>query len=262
MENIKGIVLRTVRYGDTGLIIDLFTEGHGRVSLSTKITHSRRSASSFAFWQPLSLVECQADIRPTVKLPRPKDVRIYQQYSSIPLSPVKSTIALFLAEFLAAALREEKENPYIFKYIESSLLWLDAASNPTAIANFHVVFLMRMTQFLGFYPNLDDADSLAMFDAAPWHRHSATAAPSLVFDLVAGTYTSVLPPHPHYVKADEARLMPWLFRLSFRTMHLFRMSSTQRKRCMEVLNQYYRLHLPNFPELKSIEVLHEVFAQP
>lgn len=260
MESIKGIVLRTVKYGDSNLIIDLFTENHGRISLSSKISHSRRSTSAYAFWQPLSLVECQADIRPAVKLPRPKDVRIYQQYSSIPLSPIKSTIALFLAEFLSAALREEKENPYLFKYIESSLLWLDTTTHPTAIANFHVVFLMRMTQFLGFYPNLDDTDSLSVFANAPWHRGSAAPSPMLVFDLVAGTYTKTQPPHPHFVRADEARLMPWLFRLTFRTMHLFRMSSTQRKRCMEILNQYYRLHLPNFPELKSIEVLHEVFG--
>lgn len=260
MENIKGIVLRTVKYGDNGIIIDMFTEQHGRLSLMTKITHSRRSPSAWAFWQPLALIECQADLRPTVKLPRPKDVRVYQPYSSIPLSPIKSVIALFLAEFLSAALREEKENPYLFKYIESSLLWLDATTHPTAIANFHVVFLMRMTQFLGFYPNLDDAESSSMFASAPWHRHSGTTAPTLVFDLVAGTYTSSVPTHPNYIKAEEARLMPWLFRLTFRTMHLFRMSSSQRKRCIEVLNQYYRLHLPNFPELKSVEVLHEVFG--
>ncbi len=42
-----------------------------------------------------------------------------------------------------------------------------------------------------------------------------------------------------------------LLRLSYETMHLYTMSRLDRNRCVEVILQYYRIHVPGFPELKS-----------
>ena len=240
LETIRGIVLRTVKYGENSLILDLFTESYGRMSFVTKISRVRRSPMSMAFWQPLSMIEFQAEVRPTVTLPRPRDVRFYYSYAHLPFSPVKSTIAIFLADFLSAALREEKMNAPLFRYIESSLQWFDEARFPTAIANFHLVFLMHMARFIGIYPNLEN--------------------PAPFFDLMSGTYQPLQPLHAYYVKGAEAAVLPLLFRLNYFTAHLLKLSSAQRRRILEVLNVYYRIHLPNFPELKSLEVLHEVFS--
>lgn len=240
METIRGIVLRTVKYGDDKLIIDLFTKGRGRMSFITKVTRSRRSPMTTAFWQPLSMVEFQAEVRPTVALSRPREVRFYYNYTHLPFSPVKSAIALFLAEFLSAALKEEKQNAPLYQYIEHSMQWFDEARFPTAIANFHLVFLMHLTRFLGIYPNIEE--------------------PARIFDLLSGTFQPLLPHHSYYIKDVEAQSLPMLFRMKYATAHLFKFSSVQRRRIIELLNTYYRLHLPDFPELKSVEVLHEVFS--
>ena len=118
-ETLRGIVLRTVKYGDSSLIVDLFTDSHGRQSFMTTTTRTKRSVHSVSFWQPLAMVEFSAELRPNAgRLPRPTDVRTYYNYSDLPFSPVKSTLALFLAEFLSAALREEKENLPLYYYIE------------------------------------------------------------------------------------------------------------------------------------------------
>ena len=125
-ETFRGIVLRTVKYGDNSLIVDLFTESRGRQSFMTSTMRAKRSVRSVSFWQPLSMVEFSAETKPNAgKLPRPNDVRTYYNYTDLPFSPIKSTLALFLAEFLSAALREEKENQPLYRYIESSLQWLD-----------------------------------------------------------------------------------------------------------------------------------------
>mgnify|MGYP002622356871 CR=1 FL=1 len=240
METLRGIVLRTVKYGDDKLILDLFTEGRGRMSFVTRMSRTRRVPQSTAFWQPLSQVEFQAEVRPQLTLSRPREVRFYYNYTHLPFSPVKSTIALFLAEFLSAALREERQNVPLYKYIEHSLQWFDEARFPTAIANFHLVFLMHLSQFLGIYPNMDE--------------------PTRFFDLLSGTYQPFLPAHAYYIKDVEAQQLPRLFRMKYATAHLFKFSSFQRRRIIDVLNTYYRLHLPNFPQLKSVEILHEVFA--
>jgi DNA repair protein RecO (recombination protein O) len=248
-QTLRGIVLRTVKYGDTSIIVDLFTESHGRMSFMASTSRAKRSVRNVSFWQPLSMVEFSAELLPNGgKLPRPSDVRTYYNYMDLPFSPVKSTLALFLSEFLSAALREEKENAPLFRYIESSLQWLDLAEAPASVANFHLAFLMHLSRFIGIYPNLDINSQLSTVNC------------QLYFDLLAGTYCDHRPSHPHFLQGQEAQNLPTLFRMNYPTMHLFRLSRRERQRILQVLNTYYRLHVPQFPELKSLEVLQEFYS--
>ncbi|MGM9690758.1 MAG: DNA repair protein RecO [Bacteroidaceae bacterium] len=276
-ETLRGIVLRTVRYGDTSLIVDLFTESHGRMSFMASTLRAKRSVRSVSFWQPLSMVEFSAELLPNGgKLPRPSDVRTYYNYIDLPFSPIKSTLALFLAEFLSAALREEKENTPLYRYIESSLQWLDLADSPASIANFHLAFLMHLSRFIGIYPNLDVSGNLnpnlnlnlnpnsplsaVNSPLSTVHFQLSTVNSQLYFDLLAGTYCDRQPSHAHFLRNEEARVLPVLFRMNYPTMHLFRLSRRERQRILHVLNEYYRLHVPGFPELKSLEILQELFS--
>ena len=281
-ETLRGIVLRTVRYGDTSLIVDLFTESHGRMSFMASTLRAKRSVRSVSFWQPLSMVEFSAELLPNGgKLPRPSDVRTYYNYIDLPFSPIKSTLALFLAEFLSAALREEKENTPLYRYIESSLQWLDLADSPASIANFHLAFLMHLSRFIGIYPNLDVSGNLnpnlnlnpnsplsavnsplstVHFQLSTVNSQLSTVNSQLYFDLLAGTYCDRQPSHAHFLRNEEARVLPVLFRMNYPTMHLFRLSRRERQRILHVLNEYYRLHVPGFPELKSLEILQELFS--
>ncbi len=275
-ETLRGIVLRTVRYGDTSLIVDLFTESHGRMSFMASTLRAKRSVRSVSFWQPLSMVEFSAELLPNGgKLPRPSDVRTYYNYIDLPFSPIKSTLALFLAEFLSAALREEKENTPLYRYIESSLQWLDLADSPASIANFHLAFLMHLSRFIGIYPNLDVSGDLnpdpplsavnsplstVHFQLSTLNSQLSTLNSQLYFDLLAGTYCDRQPSHAHFLRNEEARVLPVLFRMNYPTMHLFRLSRRERQRILHVLNEYYRLHVPGFPELKSLEILQELFS--
>ena len=275
-ETLRGIVLRTVRYGDTSLIVDLFTESHGRMSFMASTLRAKRSVRSVSFWQPLSMVEFSAELLPNGgKLPRPSDVRTYYNYIDLPFSPIKSTLALFLAEFLSAALREEKENTPLYRYIESSLQWLDLADSPASIANFHLAFLMHLSRFIGIYPNLDVSGDLnpdpplsavnsplstVHCQLSTLNSQLSTLNSQLYFDLLAGTYCDRQPSHAHFLRNEEARVLPVLFRMNYPTMHLFRLSRRERQRILHVLNEYYRLHVPGFPELKSLETLQELFS--
>ena len=275
-ETLRGIVLRTVKYGDTSIIVDLFTESHGRMSFMASTSRAKRSVRSVSFWQPLSMVEFSAELLPNGgKLPRPSDVRTYYNYIDLPFSPIKSTLALFLAEFLSAALREEKENTPLYRYIESSLQWLDLADSPASIANFHLAFLMHLSRFIGIYPNLDVSGNLnpnsplsavnsplstVHFPLSTFNSQLSTLNSQRYFDLLAGTYCDRQPSHAHFLRNEEARVLPVLFRMNYPTMHLFRLSRRERQRILHVLNEYYRLHVPGFPELKSLEILQELFS--
>ncbi len=239
-QKIRGIVLRTVKYGDNGLIVDMFTEQYGRRSFATTVTHGRRGGSGNALWRPLAMLEFEADVRQSgSKLPRPKDVRAYYNNVDLTFHPVKSTLVLFLTEFLSHALKGESEERTLYAYLEHSFRWLDMCEND--YANFHLVFLMRLTRFLGIYPNLE-SDS-----------------PLDYFDLTAGGFCKSQPLHAHFLPPTDARQLHSLFRMNYDTMHVFRMSRHDRWRILEVLTDYYRLHIPAFPELKSLDILREIF---
>lgn len=257
-EKLRGIILRTVKYGDNSLILDMYTDIYGRRSFVTKIARVRHKVSNTAFWTPLNLVEFNADIRPGARLPQPKDVRMYHNYADIPFSPIKQTAIQFLAEFLSAALHEENENKALYAFIETAMRWFDATStstSPTAVANFHLVFMMRMSRFLGIEPNMGNASILIGTS-----NIQRTHIYNKYFDLQAGTFREGQPPHPYYLRPEEARRLPALFAMDFSNMHRIHLNRQARNRILTVLNDYYRLHLPNFPELKSIRILQEVFG--
>ena len=149
----------------------------------------------------------------------------------------KLTIGLFVAEFLYHALRDEQHDAPLFNYVRNSIEWLDGAEKN--FANFHLVFLMRLSRFLGFYPNLEEENDY--------------------FDLRGATFCATPPLHSDFLMPQEASRIRLLMRMDYPTMHLFRLSRTERNRILELLLLYYRLHLPSFPALRSLSVLQELY---
>ena len=235
----QAIVLHSLKYGETRLIVDMFTRSMGRQSFIVSIPKSTKAKIKKQLFQPLSILELEFDSRPKVQLQKLADVRLASPFSSIPFQAHKLSISLFLAEFLYYALRSEQENELLFDYVANSLLWLDGQQD--RFSNFHLVFLMRLSRFLGFYPNLD-------------HYQSGD-----YFDLRESMFQSAPPVHRDFLFPEEANKVQLMMRMDFPTMHLYRMSHDDRNRLLEVTLKYYRLHLPDFPELKSVSVLQELY---
>lgn len=235
----RGIVLHITKYSDEAVIADVLTEQAGRVSFLVRVSRSPRAAVHHTLFSPLALLELIWEQRGTAGLRRPKAAQVWRPFVTIPYEPHKAAIAFFIADFLRHAVRTEAEPGRIFDYVADSLEWLDTCHS--GFANFHLVFLMRLARFLGFEPNLEG-----------WR-------PGDCFDLEAGRFTAVPPPHRHTIRPDEAARLPLLMRMNYGTMRLFRFSGNERSRLLEHINSYYRLHLPDFPELKSLAVLKEIF---
>ncbi|MDE5787778.1 MAG: DNA repair protein RecO [Bacteroidaceae bacterium] len=220
MEKTRAIVLHSLRYADAKVIVTLFTESRGAQSFMVRVPRSRRSVMQNVLLSPLSLLEIDFDYEENRRMQRLVDVRVSEPYQSLPYNPMKQTIALFLSEFLYYGLREEQVNPELFAYLEHSLLWLDNRTKD--YANFPVTFLIRLSRFLGIWPDMEEAQAA--------------------------------------LRGDEVPLVPLLLRMDFATMHLFRFSREERARVMQVINDYYRLHVPHFPELRSMAILREVLS--
>ena len=235
----QAIVLHAIKYGETRLIVDMFTKVFGRQAFIVSIPKTPKGKVKKQFFQPLTILEIETDIRPRQQLQKLHDVRLAAPFASIPFEPDKLAISLFVAEFLYYALRSEQRNELLYEYLENSIVWLD--DQQSSFANFHLVFLLRLTRFLGFYPNLDDYKD------------------GDYFDLRESVFMPVPPVHRDFLHPEEAQKVQLMMRMDFPTMHLFRMSHQERNRLLEVSLKYYRLHLPDFPEMKSIEVLQALY---
>ena len=235
----QAIVLHAIKYGETRLIVDMFTKAFGRLAFIVSIPKTPKGKVKKQFFQPLTILEIETDIRPRQQLQKLHDVRLAAPFASIPFEPDKLAISLFVAEFLYYALRSEQRNELLYEYLENSIVWLDGQQS--SFANFHLVFLLRLTRFLGFYPNLDDYKD------------------GDYFDLRESVFMPMPPVHRDFLHPEEAQKVQLMMRMDFPTMHLFRMSHQERNRLLEVSLKYYRLHLPDFPEMKSIEVLQALY---
>ncbi|HEY9551052.1 MAG TPA: DNA repair protein RecO [Prevotella sp.] len=236
----KAIVLHSLKFGDSQLIVEILTETYGRVSFIQQLSKTSKAKIKKQCFQPLTLLDVEFDFRQNAKLQRLKTVTISTPFSDIPFNPYKLSISLFLADFLNYSTRREQQNEPLFNYIWAGIEWLDTSQG--SISNFHLVFMMRLAKFLGFSPNLDDAT-----------EHS-------YFDLRNACFTTVAPLHTEFLQPIEAQRIHTLMRMNYETMHLFKMSRTQRNRCTEIILGYYALHIPGFPELKSFEVLKDLFG--
>ena len=246
----EAIVLHSLKYGETRLIVDLFTRKAGRQSFIVSMPKTQKGRMKKQYFQPMTLLEVECDIRQRVQLQKLRDAHLQTAYTTIPFSAEKLAISLFVAEFLYHALRSEQQNETLFAYIADSMQWLDIAEK--GYANFHLTFLMRMSRFLGFYPNLEvRGERLEVRDMSE---------EDLFFDLREGRFCQEAPMHRDFLPPAEARLIHLLMRMDFPTMYLFQLSHHDRGRITDVLLHYYRLHIPQFPELKSLSVLQQLWT--
>lgn len=235
----RAIVLHTLKYNDESIIAHLLTEERGCVAMMVRVSRSRRAAVRHTLFQPLAVLYVEWDERARSSLQRPKSAQSAMPFSDLPYNPYKLSISLYLAEFLYYAVQAEPEPAPLFNYVLRSIEWLDTCTSD--FANFHLVFLLRLTRFLGFTPN------------------TSSACRGCCFDLRTSCFTASVPPHPDFLTPADAALVPLLMRMRYMNMHVFKFSGAERSRLLEQINRYYRLHLPDFPELKSLAVLKELF---
>lgn len=239
-ETTKAVVLHMQRIGEDKAVVWLYTEKRGAMSFLAKMPKQRRAGMHTSLLRVLNVLDVTYDFRPKSKLQKFCDIRVAVPYSSLPYDPIKGALALFLGEVLYYGLRNEDRNEPLFRYLCYGLAWLDNCKR--GVANFHLVFLMRLTRFLGFWPNTED-----------WF-------PGAYYDMLQCRFTKMQPLSGASLVPEEAALLPVMLRMNFNSMHLFRFNRVQRQQFIDAVMRFYRIHLPEFPEPKSAQVLREVLG--
>ena len=240
LQKTKGIVLGNHPYNDKYSIVHVFTEAFGRVAYMLPRRTSKKQSLSRALFMPMSLIEIETNCSEKREIYPLKEARCLCPLHHIYTSPVKSSLLFFLAEVLSKALYEAPADRQMFRYIEESVVFLE--NTEQSAANFHLLFLFRLTRYLGFPPNLNDYTETSYFD------------------LAGGCFTSLPPAHRHYLSPHDAKTLLTLNRMDFTNIALFAFSNEERRKILDYFIEYLQLHIPSFTNLKSYEVLQDIFS--
>lgn len=236
----EGIILHGLKYGDSGRIVTVYTEAFGRSSFLLQGIHSKKSSSKANLLQPLFILDMEVDHRQGRDLQRAREIKIRHPYHSTPYDVVKSSQAIFLAELLYKVLKEEEARPELYRFLNHSFRILDLMRE--GAANFHLSFLIQLTRYMGFEPSRNFSDD------SNW------------FDMASGDFTLVKPPHTYYLDSAESRILTDLMTLSYDEIGQITLNSASRKLILLKIIDYFSLHLGIRLQLKSLEVLHELFS--
>lgn len=239
ISKINGIVLSIVRHNDRTNIVTLYTRERGRVSLLTSASTGKSGRLRNARLSPLAWVSSDVNFHENRELQYLGSISSPMPWRNLYFDPEKAPIVIFLSEFLTKILKTSESDHPTWEFLIDTLSTLDGLEGSPA--NFHLAFLIRYLSIAGIAP-----------DVTGYQQGD-------LFDMRAAEFTPNHPGHSDYMPPAETALIPILMRINYRNMSRFRFNVDQRRRLLRVLIRYYSLHLPISTDLKSLDILSELY---
>lgn len=232
----KAIIISSLKYQEKSLIVKCFTQSDGLKSYFVQSAYSsKKSNQKIAYFQPLTILEIEANHKNKGTLEHFKEIKLATAFKTINTDILKSTIVIFLSEMLNNSIKEEEKNDNLFTFLETALLWLDTHEET---ANFHLILLLEITKFFGFYPDNSNTNG----------KH---------FEMIEGVFSPFQ--GVNCLSEHETQLFKKLLNLKFDSdQKVF--AGIERQLLLKIILDYYSIHLDGFKKPKSLDVLKDVFS--
>lgn len=237
----RGIVFKTIKYSETSIIADIYTEKKGLRKYIISGVRTKKAKINASLFQLMTLTDMVVYERESNSLNRTKEVRAAYVYHSLPFEIKRSAIGLFMVEVARKTIIEAEENPSLFNFLFDTFVHLD--QSPHNVANLHFIFLLQLSGFLGFEP------------VDKYSEHTP------FFDLKEGIFTASPPVHPYYTDKGHSDLFSQLLQSDRDHCHLIKMTRAERKKLLQHLLDFFRLHIENFPTINAHTILEEVLEE-
>jgi len=235
----NAIILRQIRHNDKASIVSVYTRSHGRLSLMAYGLSSKKSPGKLALLQPLSITEITAEHHPGRDIGTLKEISSVNPLLNLRTDPVKNALVFFITELLANILRHPEEDDYLFEFITKAITELNDCT--TSVADFHLIFMVKMGALLGIEPNNQQID-------APF------------FDMLNGHFCLTPPNHEHYLDKTLTATLRQLMQCESYSNNSITLNRQHRNVMLNKLLEFYKLHLPDFHTIKSAAILQEIFS--
>lgn len=221
LHKTRGIVFRFTKYGESSIIVTIFTELFGIQTYIVNGIRSKNSKGKIALFQPLTLLDLVVYYKENANIKRIKEVKCAHQYQALTTDIRKSIIAIFISEMLNKTVKDETHAQEIFEFLFHALMLLDHQQN--SVENFHLVFLIKLSRFLGF------------------GAHQA--------DEILGA---------RILDSEEEAILKNLLQADFTEQIV--MTNVQRRNLLEAILRFYTLHIESLGEIKSVQVLRDIMS--
>ena len=238
LHKTRGIVFKTTDYGDSSIIVQVFTEKFGLQSYIVNGAKKPKAKIARNMLQPLHLLDMVVYHKNNGTVQRIAELKNSPALQTIPYDVIKSCVVLFLNEVLYKAVRQQSADENLFGFVFSAIEWLDHQT--TGLANFHLLFLIQLTRYIGFYPD----------------RYLAGEAD--YFDLRNGVFCRYKPDGTFYLSPPHTQNFSALLQCSFENISAVKLTNDDRRYLIQKLLEYYTLHIEGFGNIRSHEVLEEV----
>lgn len=240
LQSDRAIALLGIRYGDSSLIVHLYSQKHGRLTMMVNGAYpSGKRPGKAVLFQPLSLLNILYYPSKHGGMARFKEASPYINFKSLPFNHAKRAIALFMSEVVYRTIREEEPNASLYQFLESSIEYLDLID--TGIANFHLSFLTQLSRHIGFYPNGEFSEA------------------NRFFNLKTGHFESHEPLHPQFLSPENGYILSVLLKKGYNELGSVALSGKQRTSYLKGMVDYYSYHLGGMGPINSLQVLYDVF---
>ena len=219
----RGIVFRFTRYGETSIIVNIFTQQFGLQAYIVNGVRSKKARPTIALYQPLTILDLVVYHKESGNISRIKEVKCAHPYTQIPSDMKREAVGMFIIEILNRAVKEQSHPDELYQFMEGSLIHLDSLTK--GIENFHLFFLINLSRYLGFGPQMSG-------------------------EILGGRLIPI---------EDEQILQQLILNQPQGDKKPIAPTNVQRRELLEILIRFYQIHIEHFGEVKSLAVLREVF---
>jgi DNA repair protein RecO (recombination protein O) len=237
----RGVVLHTVKYGESGAVAYVLTDVGGRRSYMVQGVRSKHGhGNKGALLQPMFLIEFEGLENRRTDMHGFRDLRAAVPLRSVPFDVRKSTVSLFAAELLYRLVREVEANSPLFDFVWDAVCRLDEMEDAAGVANFHLWFMVGLARHLGFFPGNE------------WFEGSW-------FDVREGLFARWEPWHGNCFSRDNAALLGRLMTASADDLPSLSLNRADRVGFLNAMLTYFGYHLDAVRDIRSVDILREVF---
>ncbi|TWR30362.1 DNA repair protein RecO [Mucilaginibacter pallidiroseus] len=240
LHKTRGIVFKTTDYSESSVVVQIFTEKFGLQSYMVNGAKKPKAKIGRNMLQPLALVDMVVYHKTSGSIQRIAELKNLPLLQTIPYDIIKSCLAMFLNEVLYKSIKQQTADERTFDFVFNAIELLD--NTTTGLANFHLIFLIQLTRYLGFYP------------------HGNNAQTADYFDMKDGVFSRYRPETLNYLSPPHTRNFYNLLQSGFGHIADIRLSNDERRYLINKLLEYYALHIESFGNIKSHEVLEEVLS--
>lgn len=244
LHKTKGIVLRTVKYGETSVIVTIFTELFGVQSylVNGVRTSTKKGTGKANLFQPSAILDLVVYHNELKHLNRIKEFKWSFIYQHILSDVRKNAVAMFMVELLTKCLKQPESNPELFHFVEDVFIKLDECNN-AIMANLPLFFALHLPFHFGFRitDNFNEKNSF--------------------LDLEDGKFVAEQPGHPHFLESRQAEVTSQLLQvMQPEELEDIKLNHDFRRNLLLHFETYYSLHIQDFGTMKSLPVLREILS--